>query len=479
MQKFIDILNNLKKLKIAVVGDGMIDEYYYVSANRISPEFPIITLSSYNQTPDYALPGGAANVCNQFMHFDIDVHYFGFVDANLYNVLSNYKINIKNAQWLGGKAHIPIKRRLYNGQFPFCRWDIELPNYGIDTDVQYSEFDKLKNNYDLVIFSDYNKGLFNNVSSVAEFLGDTPFLVDPKKGPIEKWYGCNIFKPNYNEAKELSGLTDWKEQCSYFKEKLNCEAVVITNSGNGVFGLDKNGYFKHSPNKCLPFESVIGAGDCFMAFLAMAYASNTDVNDAAAFAYEAGTVYVQNKHNKPVSKYDLIKYVDPIAAKFVEPDFLKNRDYKLVFTNGCFDLGLHKGHLECLSKAKQFGDKLVVAINSDASVQALKGKKRPIVELAERMSYIAALEFVDFVISFDEETPYELIKTIQPDIIVKGGDYKPEDVSGHDLVEKVVIIPLVENKSTTDRINKIKKLEKSAFNWGQTTYRCSINGETT
>ena len=179
--------------------------------------------------------------------------------------------------------------------------------------------------------------------------------------------------------------------------------------------------------------------------------------DAVKIAYEAGAVYVQNRHNKPILPFDLQKYINPLQAKFVTPEFLKDRpkDNKLVFTNGCFDL-LHEGHLHTLREAKKLGGDLVVALNSDESVKRLKGENRPIQDLKERMAIISSLEFVDFVVSFDTDTPLELIQTIKPEVVVKGAEYKPENVVGYGLAE-IVVVPYLDGKSTTNKINKINE----------------------
>jgi D-beta-D-heptose 7-phosphate kinase/D-beta-D-heptose 1-phosphate adenosyltransferase len=178
---------------------------------------------------------------------------------------------------------------------------------------------------------------------------------------------------------------------------------------------------------------------------------------AVAVAWEAGAVYVQRKHNRPVSPQDLLAHVDPIAAKFVTNDWLRDRDFELTFTNGCFDI-IHSGHLELLKYCKSIGNKVVVAVNSDESVKVLKGCDRPINTLAHRMQMLAQLSCVDYVVSFEEETPEEILGDISPNILVKGGDYCPDDVVGKDLVEEVRIFPLMADQSTTHLIEKIKSL---------------------
>lgn len=197
-------------------------------------------------------------------------------------------------------------------------------------------------------------------------------------------------------------------------------------------------------------RSVIGAGDCFAAFLALAFAHGFGVRDCAEVAFKAGAVYVQNVRNRPVSLYELLRYEDPIAAKYMDP--VVGPGEKLVFVNGVHDL-LHVGHAESLRFARGKGDRLVVALNSDASARRLKGPSRPVIPLEDRMRMVASLEFVDFVTSFDEDTPLECLRRVRPDVLVKGADYAKKEVVGADLVKEVHLCPLVDGVSTTAIVN--------------------------
>jgi D-beta-D-heptose 7-phosphate kinase/D-beta-D-heptose 1-phosphate adenosyltransferase len=216
-----------------------------------------------------------------------------------------------------------------------------------------------------------------------------------------------------------------------------------------LVGIIDGEWFEYSPQKKIEAISVIGAGDCFVAFLALALGCGFDIAESAEIAFEAGAVYVQRKYNKPVSPSDLIS-----SSKKVDVSLLRKMDCKLVFTNGCFDI-LHVGHLELLRKAKTFGDKLVVAVNSDESIQRLKGDGRPINCLEDRMEMLASLEFVDFVVSFEEDTPYNLIQEIMPEVLVKGKDWNG-NVVGSDLVKQVEIVEMIPGRSTTKIIEKVK-----------------------
>jgi D-beta-D-heptose 7-phosphate kinase/D-beta-D-heptose 1-phosphate adenosyltransferase len=317
----------------------------------------------------------------------------------------------------------------------------------------------LKENYDAVIFSDYNKGVFaDNCHPRLERLNYIT-VVDPKiNTDIHRWVGCTVFKPNESEAKNLSGLSDWKEQADYFCNNLGCKSVVITQEGRGVVGRYNGDYFEYRPTKKIILESPIGGGDTFVAFMAMSLAYGLTLPEAVEVAFNAGAVYVGKRHNEPITPYELLRYADPIKAKIVNPDFLAevSRNEKLNMINGCWDSGLHLGHISCLSSAKELGGKLVVAVNGNESVKRLKGESRPILDVQERMMQVAALECVDFVVSFDEETPYELIKKVMPAAIVKASEYKIEDVVGRDLVP-VILVPYVDGYSTTKKLAKIRQ----------------------
>lgn len=465
--------NSECKVRVAVVGDAMVDEYYYVIANRVSPEFPIpVMLSANHGTPTLVVPGGAANVCGQFAHLNAEVNFFGFIDDYGERVMKN---NFQGCVKLPEDINIPIKRRLYHKEFPLCRWDIERKNYGWG-DAPAGEiairqhqdmlFDKFLTSpaFDAIILSDYDKGVFALDGKKRWVKEERPTIVDPKRGPLEQWEGCYIFKPNNKEAKELSGCDKWREQCKYFHHILRCKAVVITQGGDGVVGTIDGRPFEYRPVKRASVESVIGAGDCFISFLAMGVAHHMDLEEVFALAFEAGAIYVQKKHNEPVYPHELLKLIDPIEAKFAMPaekavgsvmvGYSSPRNYKLVFTNGCFDI-LHSGHVALLQHAKSLGDKLVVAVNSDESVRKLKGDCRPVISLKERMRMLAALECVDFVVSFEEETPYNVIKKIRPEVLIKGTDWQG-NIVGSDFADEVVTYPLVPNLSTTRIVERIK-----------------------
>lgn len=444
--------NREKTLNIHCLGDCVIDEYYDVKVNRISPEFPGLIMSS-NDDWCVRRPGAAANVAYQLKYLNTNSWLMCWCDDALKSVLIDH--GIKWAHPLASeRCSLPVKRRYLDSGVQIIRHDLEVPFCGLDDfyiDACTVEIARAIGQTfvpDVAILSDYNKGFFSSDKhNVINLYKGSKTIVDPKKGPLSKWKGCTIFKPNCKEAFELTGLSNWEDQAKFIQQQLECEAVVITCGGEGVCGIADKELFTFTPSKTVVVESVIGAGDCFAAFFAVAIGHDFHPLEAAEIAWNAGAKYVQTRCNRPIVPAELSE------SRTVDPIDLANRDFKLVLTNGCFDI-LHEGHLKTLEFAKSKGDKLVVALNSDASVERLKGKGRPVKPLDQRMAVMGALNMVDFVVSFDEDTPLELIKKINPDVLVKGGGYSVETIVGADIVPEVYTIPLVKDLSTTSILDR-------------------------
>lgn len=449
------LYNKQKQIFIHVIGDSGIDESYNVGVSRISPECPNVNvMQSDDDKPSQVLPAMASNVCYQLRNFDVTCRLFSFVDPEAYHTIRDCGIKYWGLVELPKGHNAPRKRRYYaNGSQVTSRWDIERSNYGLDS-VEYlqkqllSTWNGFQSEPNVIIFSDYNKGVFTHNFGIENFKTNAITIVDSKSKPLERWKGCTVFKPNAKEAYELTGKKTWKEQCDYLQSKLDCKVVIITQEGNGIVGKIGD-YFEYRPHsKVFPVD-IVGAGDCFGGILAVAMALGFDAEQAAQIAFYGGSLCVQQKERTNFGPWLFSKIIK-------DTSFLKNRDYKLVFTNGCFDI-IHKSHVDLLRFAKSKGDKLIVALNGDDSIKRLKGQKRPIVNLKDRMKIIAALDCVDYVIGFDDDTPYNLIKEIQPDYIVKGADYRKEDIAGGDIVglDNIILFTYNPEDSTTSTINKL------------------------
>lgn len=440
-----------RRPRIAVVGDSILDEYYEVSVDRVSPEFPIPVMLSPDGKPSRVALGGAANVCTQFSNFNFDVDLFSLTNERIKGIGSG-RIGMDGCIF---SRRVPLKRRFYSGEFPLCRMDVETDRYGLEPDalkkLQNLLFSRLlESRSDVVVFSDYGKGLFDGVFGLpAKVNPDAITIVDPKDGPAERWRGCTIMKPNAKEAKALTGSDDWREQCRILMDSTGCQAVVITMAGSGVVGNVMGSEFEYRPDFPIEAVSVIGAGDCFVALLAMCMAHSIDIRRAVEIAFKGCSSYVMRPFNTPISPADLE------SGKIVAARSLVGRDFTLAFTNGCFDI-LHPGHIALLEFAKSKADKLVVAINSDESVRR-QGKSHGLVNSqASRMGLVAALGCVDYVVGFDEDTPLGLLERLKPEVLVKGSDW-PNPV-GAEHAGEVCLFGLVGGHSTTGTIEKIRSM---------------------
>ena len=436
--------------RINVIGDAMIDEYYHVNVNRISPEFPIPIYKSESFESQNAVPGGAANVAFQFKYFNTSVELISLLDKRSNMIFNLNDINT-NYSKVSESVAIPTKKRIYADNLPLMRWDIEKENYGLD-DIKKSLLDLEIPDSDFNIFSDYSKGIFC-CPWFRKFFKNSKSLVDPKNKNLDFWQDCTVIKPNAIEARQLSDRKNWRDQIDFFLNAIRCSSVVITQSGNGVVGKDLD-YFEHKyidlNNKP---ESVIGAGDCFGAFLCMALCKNLSLEEAAVVAFAAGSFYVGRKLNKPICGGELLSHV---GIKIIdEPEILKNRNFKLVVANGCFDI-LHAGHVELLNFSKKQGDKLCVLVNSDESIKKLKGNSRPILPLEKRMQMLNSLGVVDYIIPFEDETPEEYLKKMMPDVLVKGAEYQSKNIVGSSFIKEIKLAPMIDGLSTSMLVDKIK-----------------------
>ena len=387
--KLIDKLF-VKPITINVIGDVLIDEYYHVEVDRISPEFPIPVHSSDTSEPYQTLCGGAANVAYQFRNFNAKVNIISLLSPKAEKICSSSGINTEYSI-VDEEINNPIKRRFYKDFHPLIRWDIEKSNFGLNNIDSYLEKIKIPE-ADINIFSDYDKGLFST-NWHKKYLKQSKSLVDPKK-KLNIWEGCYLFKPNAVEAKRFVNKEKVEDQLKWLQALLGCNNVVITNAGECVDAIDDNEKVYHvTPSKkVIKPESVIGAGDAYMAFLAMSLGSGIDLLESLNISFEAGINYVANRYNKPLNPSDFF-----VEDKLIDnPAVLRNRDFSLVWTNGCMDL-THFGHISSLKQAKSFGDKLCVGINSDESIAKLKGEKRPIIPLSQRIEMLKAIKYVDFI----------------------------------------------------------------------------------
>ena len=473
-------LSQIRSRHILVVGDVMLDNYYVGDVRRISPEAPVPV---FRKRSERSVLGGAANVAANLVAANQQTSMMSIIgrDANgqtMMQLFENLGINAGLVSNLQRSTTIKTRFLADNNQ-QLLRLDVEDtdPITKVESNRILKKLQKVIDDFDLILMSDYLKGLLTQefTQGVIKMARkhDIPVVIDVKDPKYGKYYGATLLKPNLNELRSLTGKnvqTDEEivEAAEELRKRSNCQYVLATLGAKGMVLVgDGEPYFVKSLAR--EVYDVSGAGDTTIAYLATCMANEMPIRESVDIANYAAGIQVGKVGTSSVSWQevrDLISNEDHgIVHKILSAEELNsfrrdNAQKKIVFTNGCFDI-LHVGHKRYLQQAATLGDILVVGVNSDASVRRLKGPTRPVNNEQDRAEMLSALGFIDYVVIFDEDTPYELIKKIQPDVLVKGGDYKPEEVVGKDIVEarggRLELISFVEGKSTTNIIKKINQ----------------------
>jgi len=336
-------------------------------------------------------------------------------------------------------------------------------------------FKKVVNNYDNVLLSDYGKGVltYDLTQSLIKISNENnkKVLIDPKGLDYSKYSGAFLLTPNKKEAGEATGINiiddaSLSHCIKQLKNECSLGISLITLSEQGVAIYDDD--LRTHPTVAREVFDVTGAGDTVLASLGFSLACGYNIDDAVKFSNLAAGVVVGKIGSATATLNEIIEYESSLNKSTSDEHIktfdeikdlaidLKNRGKKIVFTNGCFDI-LHVGHVKYLEEAKSFGDMLILGLNSDESVTVLKGEGRPINQQLDRAYILAALEPVDYVVIFSEDTPYDLIKLIKPDTLVKGGDYEGKEVAGQDIADELKLVQFVDGKSTTKTIERILK----------------------
>ena len=471
----IDLQN--KTPKILVVGDLMIDHYLWGSSERISPEAPVPVV---NVDSESTVLGGAGNVINNLSALGAMVDVISVIgecetSKELKDLLCDIKIETQYL--ITQKNRVTSKKsRIIAAQQQVVRYDRESTSE-INNKSQVAilkVFKKIVNNYDVILLSDYGKGVltFELTQSLISIANENKkkLLVDPKGLDYSKYKGAYLLTPNKKEASEATNIIikdneSLTQSIRILKDQIDLTVSLITLSEKGVAIFDNE--LRIHPTVAREVFDVTGAGDTILASLGFALSCNKDIDEAIKFANLASGVVVGKIGSATATLNEIIEYEsslnkstsdehiktwDEISSIISE---LKNNDKKIVFTNGCFDI-LHIGHVKYLEKAKNFGDILIVGLNSDNSTQRLKGKNRPINTQDDRAYILASLEAVDYVVIFNEDTPLDLIKFIKPDVLVKGGDYEGKEVVGQDIAKELKLVQFIDAKSTSKTIKKIR-----------------------
>ena len=467
-----------KSPKLLVIGDLMIDHYLWGSCERISPEAPVQVV---NVNSESSVLGGAGNVINNLRALGTQVDVISVVGGceisdELKALLTN--INVSTQYLITQKDRITSKKsRIIAAQQQVVRYDRESSDE-IGAESQKSILDTFTNiiaNYNGVLLSDYGKGvltsdLTQSLISIAN-KNDKKVLVDPKGLDYSKYKGAYLLTPNKKEASEATQVNikddaSLTQAITQLKTECELDISLITLSEQGVAIYDNE--LRTHPTVAREVFDVTGAGDTVLASLGFALACNYQIDDAVKFSNLAAGVVVGKIGSATATLNEIIEYESSLNKSTSDEHIktlgeittlskeLKARGKKIIFTNGCFDI-LHAGHVRYLETAKSYGDVLILGLNSDRSVTALKGEGRPINTQLDRAYILAALEAVDYVVVFDDDTPYDLIKAIKPHILVKGGDYEGKQVVGQDIADELKLVQFVDGKSTTKTIEKIQK----------------------
>ena len=476
----LSYFQKLSDVKILVVGDVMLDRYWHGDTARISPEapVPVVRVSDFEDKA-----GGAANVAKNIVHLGAQASLLGIIgeDDNGQSLQASLeKEGISSLLVKQNQAPTITKIRILSRSQQVVRLDIEQSFSQQHANLLSAEFERLIDQFEMVLFSDYNKGSLANIGTmidVAKKAGKT-VLVDPKSKDLAVYAGADYVTPNLTEYQAAGGVSGDEQQIAQSAKKIiaDCRlgAMLLTRSEQGMSLITATEKFDY-PAQTLEVADVTGAGDTVIATLAVMLATQMPASQAVEIANIAAGITVTRLGAATLSPEELSSkltaYLERTGAHyhptadevFERIEQARRRGDKIVFTNGCFDI-LHAGHVRYLAQAKTRGDKLVVGLNNDDSIARLKGADRPVNSLQERATVLTALAAVDWVIPFgsveENDTPANLIQQLKPDVLVKGGDYKIEDIAGADFVlangGNVEVLEFVNDCSTSKVISKIK-----------------------
>jgi len=467
-----------KSPKLLVIGDLMIDHYLWGSCERISPEAPVQVV---NVKSESAVLGGAGNVINNLNALGAQVGVISVIGGceisdELKALLGD--IDVDTQYLITQKDRITSKKsRIIASQQQVVRYDRESTDeisHKSQKEI-LATFGNIISDYDGVLLSDYGKGVLTKelTTSLIAIANENnkKVLVDPKGLDYSKYKGAYLLTPNKKEASEATQINindeaSLAQAITQLKTECDLDVSLITLSEQGVAIYDDK--LRTHPTVAREVFDVTGAGDTVLASLGFALACEYEIDDAVEFANLAAGVVVGKIGSATTSLNEIIEYesslnkstsdehIKTLSEITVLSEELKARGKKIIFTNGCFDI-LHAGHVRYLETAKSYGDVLILGLNSDRSVTALKGEGRPINIQMDRAYILAALEAVDYVVVFDKDTPYDLIKAVKPHVLVKGGDYEGKEVVGQDIADELKLVQFVDGKSTTRTIEKIQK----------------------
>lgn len=474
----VDQLHEIKNSHVLIYGDFMIDKYIMGNVTRISPEAPVPILQV---TKKVSKLGGAGNVVNNIMTLGAATRVIGCVGTDSDGEWIGNRLKEKGAdvRFLGMENQVKtiVKTRVVSKNQQYMRLDEEEIKDIPDTYVTNirQNIDKVLDDITVIIISDYGKGAITK--ELAQFIiteansRNIPIVVDPKGKDYSKYYRATVCTPNTNELKVVTGMElnseeDIIKAGKKLREDTKLTYLMLTRSEKGISVFKESEEKKDFPAIEKDVIDVTGAGDTVVSVVALCLGVGYSIEDSSVLANFAASVVCSKFGAATVSMNELLesvhysgefKIIDEKVAGFIARS-IREKGKKIVFTNGCFDL-VHAGHISSFMQAKKFGDMLIVAVNSDASVKRLKGEKRPIIDQDNRMKMLCALDCIDYVILMEDDNPVHLIETIKPDVAVKGKDWEGKDIPELAVVEtyggKMKFIQLEQGLSTTNIIRKI------------------------
>ena len=464
---------DFSETRVVVAGDVMLDRYLFGSTGRISPEAPVPVVHVH-ETDDR--PGGAANVAVNLAALGAATSLVGVVGKDsaadsLASILGDQIIECAFA--IADDRPTIKKTRVQSRGQQLIRLDEENAA-AMSGDAMTSTLKGTLDGAGAVVLSDYGKGALADVVDMIAACRDAgvPVLVDPKGTDFSKYRGASLITPNQSEYEAVAGKSDSDEdlvaRARAMMDELELDALLVTRSEKGMLLVEAGSEPLFLSTQAREVYDVTGAGDTVIATLAGALASGQNLSSAAALANIAAGLVVRKigvatvtlgeisaaLHERGQGGRGLVE-LDALLALVREA---RERNERIVMTNGCFDV-LHAGHVSYLEEAKSLGDRLIIAVNDDDSVRRLKGESRPINSLEDRLLVLAGLAAVDWVVPFSEDTPADLISALLPDVLVKGGDYKPEEIAGAtDVLQnggEVRVLAFRDGLSSSRIINKL------------------------
>lgn len=485
----IRLIDDWKEKRIVVVGDFMLDRIISGDVDRLTPDAPV-PVFAFRQQRD--VPGGAANVCRNLAALRCQVAAAGVLgdDAQadvLIKTLANEKIDTSGL--LRDPTRPTTVKQNYVGlaqhRHPQKMFRVDYEHRGaLEGPLLTQLFDRVRQlleGADILCIEDYNKGVVEpefcrKIIAEAKAKGVLVFVDPASIKDYSKYRGASCITPNRTEARLatetiLSGSTEDTTQVAHaLMDHYGFEQVVLTLDKQGALLLGPDREAQIIPTRAKSVYDVTGAGDMVLTVLAAAVANQATWPAAVELANIAAGLEVQSLGVVPIALDELLLEVLLVHHQghgklrtgeqlLCELNAHRAAGKKISFTNGCFDI-LHAGHVDYLRRAKQTGDLLVVAVNTDRSIRKIKGDSRPVNHQEDRLMVLSELESVDYLVLFDQDTPIDLISAIGPDVLVKGADYARDQVVGHEVVEaaggKVILVPLVEGRSTTNIIKKMQ-----------------------